>query len=199
MLTSDADQIKHVRIIKITAICGILIPIIIFTSIFFAISVAPWFEWTKNALSNLGVDGLSAFFFNNGLIIGGFFIFIYSLCLIHLLKNKIGAILLLGSSISLIGIGIFPETIFILHFLTSAAFFILITIAMLTIGLTMYISNYYKTLGIIALFFSIIALVSPFSLICLNGIAIPEAMTCFPGFIWCMLFGIRISTGVKLN
>ncbi len=193
---STRDQIKHIRLIKITAICGILIPIIIFSSIFFAISVAPWFEWTNNALSNLGVEGLSAFFFNNGLILGGFIIFIFSLCLIHLLKNKIGAYLLLGSSISLIGIGVFPETIFLLHYLTSVVFFILITIAMVIIGFTMVMSNSYKILGKIALFFSIIALMSPFTLIYLNGIAIPEAMVCFPAFIWCMLFGIRISTGV---
>ncbi len=193
---STQDQIKHIRLIKITAICGILIPIIIFSSIFFAISVAPWFEWTNNALSNLGVEGLSAFFFNNGLILGGFIIFIFSLCLIHLLKNKIGAYLLLGSSISLIGIGVFPETIFLLHYLTSVVFFILITIAMVIIGFTMLMSNSYKILGKIALFFSIIALMSPFTLIYLNGIAIPEAMVCFPAFIWCMLFGIRISTGV---
>ncbi len=193
---STQDQIKHIRLIKITAICGILIPIIIFSSIFFAISVAPWFEWTNNALSNLGVEGLSAFFFNNGLILGGFIIFIFSLCLIHLLKNKIGAYLLLGSSISLIGIGVFPETIFLLHYLTSVVFFILITIAMVIIGFTMVMSNSYKILGKIALFFSIIALMSPFTLIYLNGIAIPEAMVCFPAFIWCMLFGIRISTGV---
>ncbi len=193
---STQDQIKHIRLIKITAICGILIPIIIFSSIFFAISVAPWFEWTNNALSNLGVEGLSAFFFNNGLILGGFIIFIFSLCLIHLLKNKIGAYLLLGSSISLIGIGVFPETIFLLHYLTSVVFFILITIAMVIIGFTMLMSNSYKILGKIALFFSIIALMSPFTLSYLNGIAIPEAMVCFPAFIWCMLFGIRISTGV---
>lgn len=196
---STQDQIKHIRLIKITAICGILIPIIIFSSIFFAISVAPWFEWTNNALSNLGVEGLSAFFFNNGLILGGFIIFIFSLCLIHLLKNKIGAYLLLGSSISLIGIGVFPETIFLLHYLTSVVFFILITIAMVIIGFTMLMSNSYKILGKIALFFSIIALMSPFTLSYLNGIAIPEAMVCFPAFIWCMLFGIRISTGVQLN
>jgi len=133
------------------------------------------------------------------LILGGFFVFIFSICLIHLLKNKIGAYILLGSSISLVGIGIFPETISILHYLTSAAFFILLTIAMLIIGITMYFSNSYKKLGIIALFFSIIALVSPLTLSHLNGIAIPEAMACFPAFIWFMFFGLKISVGAQLN
>ena len=192
---STLDKISYIQLIKITAVCGILTPIIIFTSIFFAISVAPWFKWTNNALSDLGVEGLSAFFFNNGLIFGGFFVFIFSLCLIRLLKNKIGAYLLLGSSISLVGVGIFPETSTILHFFTSAAFFILLTISMLVIGITMYFSNSYKTLGIIALFFSIVALSSTLTLSHLNGIAIPEAMICFPAFIWCMFFGIKISAG----
>ena len=190
------DQTKNIKLNKIIAVCGILIPIIIFTSIFIAISVAPWFKWTNNALSDLGVRGLSAFFFNNGLILGGFFIFIFSLCLLRLLKNKIGAYLLLGSSISLIGIGIFPETIIILHYLTSTTFFILLTIAMLIIGITMYINNSYKKLGTTALIFSIIALLSPLTLGHFTGIAIPEAIACFPAFIWCMLFGIKISSGI---
>lgn len=190
------DQIKNIRLNKITAVCGILIPIIIFTSIFIAISVAPWFKWTNNALSDLGVRGLSAFFFNNGLILGGFFIFIFSLCLLRLLKNKIGAYLLLGSSISLIGIGIFPEPIILLHYLTSATFFILLTIAMLIIGITMYINNSYKKLGTTALIFSIIALLSPLTLGHFTGIAITEAIACFPAFIWCMFFGIKISSGI---
>ena len=196
---SEINQIKNIRLIKITALSGIMTPIIIFTSIFFAISVAPWFEWTNNALSNLGVEGLSAFFFNSGLILGGFLILIFSLCLLRLLKNKIGAYLLFGSSFSLMGIGIFPETIFLLHYFTSAAFFILITITMLIIGITMYFNNSYKTLGAIALFFSIIAMLSPFTLSYLNGIAIPEAIACFPAFIWCMFFGIKISIGAPLN
>ena len=194
-----AVQIKHIRLIKITTLCSILIPIIIFTSIFVAISVAPWFEWRNNALSDLGVRGVSAFFFNNGLIIGGFFIFIFSICLMRLLKNKFGSYLLLGSSISLVGIGIFPETIFILHYLTSAAFFILLTIAMLIIGITMNSNDSYKILGAIALFFSIIALMSPLTISYFNGIAIPEAIACFPAFLWCMFFGVKIIVETQLN
>jgi hypothetical membrane protein len=196
---SVVNQIKHTVLIKITIICSFLIPVIIFISIFLAISLSPWFDWTNNALSDLGVDGLSAIFFNYGLILGGFLVFIFSLCLLGLLKNKIGAYFLLGSSISLICAGIFPATNSLLHFLTSAAFFILLTISMLVIGITMYFSKTYKTLGIIALFFSIIALLSPLSLCYYNGIAIPEALASFPAFVWCMFFGIKIITDVKLD
>ena len=121
-MTKESNPIKK-KITRIAGICGISTPIVIFICIGFAISYSPWFRWTKHALSDLGVEGISALFFNSGMIIGGILVLIFSLGLIKTLSNKTGAYILSLSSLSLFGIGIFPETVYTIHFITSAAFF----------------------------------------------------------------------------
>ena len=58
-------------------ICGMLSPIVIFTFLGLSLSQAPWFQWTQHALSNLGIKGVSAIFFNSGFILGGILTFIF--------------------------------------------------------------------------------------------------------------------------
>jgi len=133
----DRKPMIKQKITRLAGICGVLVPIVIFISIWLAIYGAPWFRWTNNALSELGVEGISAFFFNNGIILGGIFAFIFSLGLVKILSNKIGAYLLAVSSLALIGAGLFPITVFELHYVSSAAFFVLLTAALFIIGITM--------------------------------------------------------------
>ena len=156
-------------------------------------SDSPWFRWTSNALSDLGVSGISAFFFNNALILGGIFAFIFSIGLIKTLSNKIGAYILGVSSLALIAAGIFPETIFVLHYISSAAFFVLLTIALFIIGITLKQDRFEQNMGVAAIVFALFAISSPIFLKFLNGIAIPEAIACFPAFFWCMTYGLRMT------
>jgi hypothetical membrane protein len=181
------------QITKISGICGILIPIVVFLCIGIAMLYSPWFNWTKHALSDLGVGGISAIFFNSGMIIGGILAFIFSLGMIKLMDNKIGAYTLTLSSLALIGIGIFPETIFTIHFIVSASFFVLLAIALLTIGLTIKKNQSERHMGIIATVFSMVAFFSIALLLPWEGIAIPEALSCFPAFIWFLLYGIKMT------
>lgn len=170
-----------------------MIPIVVFSGIMLAMSGSPWFEWTKNALSDLGVEGISAFFFNNGLILGGIFTFVFSLGLAKMLSKKTGAYILAISSLALIGVGLFPKTIFIIHYLSSAIFFILLTLALLFIGLSMKKDNFEQNLGTVAIAFALFAFSSPLFLSFLDGVAVPEAIVCFPAFIWCMTFGFKMT------
>ena len=85
---------KKIRITRIAGICGVLLPVVVFISIWFAMSDAPWFRWTHNALSDLGLEGVSAFFFNNGMIFGGILAFVFSIGLSKTLSNKTGAYIL---------------------------------------------------------------------------------------------------------
>ena len=62
---------KKLIIKKLTGLCGILTPFVFLTGILIAMLYSPWFKWTNNALSDLGAEGISAFFFNNTLIFGG--------------------------------------------------------------------------------------------------------------------------------
>jgi hypothetical protein len=48
-------------------------------------------------------------------------------------------------------------------------------------------------MGIIAIFLGIIACSSIIFQNFLKGIAIPEAIVCFPAFIWFMIFGIKLT------
>ena len=181
------------RMTKIAGICGILLPFVVFLFIGIAMLYSPWFNWTKHALSDLGVEGISAIFFNSGTIIGGSLAFGFSLGIIKLMENKIGAYTLALSSLALIGIGIFPETIFTIHFIVSAAFFVLLAISLLLIGLTTRKNQSERSLGILAIIFALLAICSTVFLIPWEGIAIPETLSCFPAFIWCMMYGFKMT------
>jgi hypothetical membrane protein len=185
--------IKKIKITSIAGICGIFTPIIIFSSIALAMLDASWFRWTHNALSDLGIEGLSAFFFNNGIILGGLLIVVFSIGLTRILKNKTGAYILLISSLAFIGAGVFPKTEFTLHFISSSIFFIFLTASLFVIGLSLKNEDSDQTMGIIAIFLGIIACSSIIFQNFLKGIAIPEAIVCFPAFIWFMIFGIKLT------
>ncbi|KYK28770.1 hypothetical protein AYK20_06615 [Thermoplasmatales archaeon SG8-52-1] len=176
-----------------------MIPTVIFLSIWIAISDASWFRWTHNALSDLGIEGISALFFNNGLILGGIFVFIFSIGLTKIFRNKIGAYFLAISSLALIGAGIFPKTIYSLHFVSSVIFFVFLTLALFIIGFSLKKEGIEQNLGIVAIILAMIACSSIFIQNFLKGIAIPEAIVCFPAFIWFMIFGLKMTINPELD
>ena len=181
------------RITRIAGICGILLPIVVFMCIGFAMSHSPWFRLTEHALSDLGVEGIPAIFFNSGMILGGILILVFSIGLIKILSNKTGAYILSLSSLALIGIGIFPGTGYALHFIVSTAFFALLTISLLFIGLTIKQDQFERNVGMLAALFAILAICSTVLIVPWEGIAIPESLSCFPAFIWCMMYGVKMT------
>ena len=120
--------------IKAAALLGISAPIVAFTSIFTAITLSPWFSWTGNALSDLGV-GEAAAIFNFGLIASGLMLIPLPIALYTVSEGgleRLSAILLLLSAVLLSSIGFFSESYGRLHYYVSAAFF-------LTLPLTIYL------------------------------------------------------------
>jgi hypothetical membrane protein len=184
---------KSNRITKIAGLCGILLPAIVFVCIGFAISHSPWFKWTHNALSDLGVEGISALFFNSGMVFGGILALLFSIGLMKTLSNKIGAYTLGLSAVALIGIGVFPENINLPHFIASAAFFILVTLSLIILAMTIKKDKFEKNMAGLATIFAMIALSSGLLLLPFEGIAIPESIVCFPAFIWCMIYGLKMT------
>jgi hypothetical membrane protein len=184
---------KQSGITRVAGMCGMFLPVVIFTSLGLSIASSPWFIWTQHALSDLGIQENTALLFNYGMIIGGILALIFSLGLMKILSNKLGASLLALSSLALIGIGVFPETIFALHFVTSASFFILLAIALLIIGLTSTQNSFERNIGLLALVLVFIAICSTVFLFHFDGIAIPEALSCFPAFIWCSIVGMKMT------
>lgn len=180
-------------ITRVAGVCGILLPVVIFTCLGLSIASAPWFTWTQHALSDLGIYENTEALFNYGMIVGGILTLIFSLGLMEILSNKTGAYLLALSAVALIGIGLFPETIFTLHFITSASFFVLLTIAFLIIGITIRRNSFERAIGLSALVLALIAIGSTVTLFHVDGIAIAEAFSCFPAFIWCQIVGLKMT------
>ena len=120
--------------VKLFGYFGILAPILGFIMIFIAISTAPWFSWTGNALSDLGVEGLTAVLFNSGLAMTSAVMITFSLGLYELTKgSRVGTlsfILMLAASTWLLGIGRFPETTGRIHYYFSVAFFVTLPLAL---------------------------------------------------------------------
>ena len=187
-------KLDHTSITKIAGLCGVLVPIVVFVCIGLSMTQAPWFKWTHNALSDLGIKSNAAAFFNIGMILGGSLTFVFSLGLIRILSNKIGAYILSLSALGLIGIGLFPETIFTLHFISSATFFVLLALSLLLIGLKIKQDPFERNMGMLATLFAMVAISSTIFLIPFEGVAIPEAFACFPAFIWCMIYGAKMTS-----
>ena len=189
------QQLKYTVITRIAGICGVLIPVVVFLCIGLALTQSSWFGWANNALSDLGARENVAAIFNNGLILGGIFAFIFSIGLAKILSRKIGAYILAISALALIGVGVFPETLFSLHYIMSAAFFVFLAISLFVVGITIKRGNFEQNMGLIAFIFALFAFVSPVFLPFLNGIAIPEALACFPALVWCMVYGAKMAVG----
>jgi hypothetical membrane protein len=176
----------------IAGICGAFLPVVIFTCLGFALASSPWFDWTHHALSDLGISATSAAFFNYGMVLGGILLFVFSLGLLQVLSKKMGAYLFILSSCTLMGIGVFNETLFPLHFVTSASFFILLTSSLFFIGVTAKQDTIGLKMGLLSLLFSLVAVCSTIFFFYAPGIAIPEALSCFPAFFWCMVVGFKM-------
>ena len=173
---------KHLRF---SVISGILSPIFGFFIVFIAISYAPWFSWTNNALSDLGRQGNEAIIFNNGLMITGLLILLFSRGLYEIaIKNfwgKLGSIIHIIASLFLFLIGLFNINITPWHFYVSVGFFVTLPIAIIIYSIYLYQSKM-PFFALIGWIFSVTALL----IWTLNwsSVAIPEATSAGLCSIW---------------
>jgi len=165
------------RLIKAAAICGILGVVAVYPLILLAIFYHPDFSWFNNALSDLGVKGISAIIFNTSLILGGTLLFIFTIGLMmHItgVISKIGSILLLTSAIFLALIGLFPENCGVIHFYVSVAFFVLTVLSLLALSSCLLLKSS-KVSGLLTLGGALVAAL--IWLLPWKGVAIPEAIS----------------------
>lgn len=185
---------KDELINKISGLSGFLIPIISTFMIIISILQNSWFNWQGYAISDLGRSIGSPIIFNNGIILTGFLLLIFSLGVVNFLKkNRYIAIVLIIGSFFLMGAGVFPLPSF-WHIYVSSLFFVLFTLFFLLFGIKYFrdTSVFIKKMSLFSIVIVLISLFSLFFLFVFEGIAITEFLIIIPGFFWCMVFGVHM-------
>ena len=184
------------RFIRLSGICGIILPIYTIVLLFLSIPQSTGFSWTENAISDLGRLEYGSIYFNIGLILIGVLLLTFSVGM-HLLltEQRTGPTIFALSAIYLIGVGIYPLPLSE-HVDISGLFFIAFPIGFVVFGIVNYKSeiSFLRKMGFAALSLLIIYAIAPITLLFVNGIAIPEALVIIPGFFWCMILGFYMLT-----
>lgn len=116
-------------------IAGIIGPVVALILTFADTVISPWFVWTQNALSDLGVHPYS-YLFNYSLIFEGVMNFFLALGLMTFYKlRKYIVVALMISGISLALVGIFVETYHPYHLMFALIYFLLFPISIIMFGL----------------------------------------------------------------
>lgn len=181
---------------RIAGVCGIASQVIGLVSLLVAVSMSPWFSWTENYLSVLGVKGSATTLFNSGLILTGLLSLVFAIglgksFLSSRLLGQLGMVGLALGSVALSAMGIFPRSIDIPHNCASLAFFLFISLAIFLIGLRL-ITLSQKAWGVLSL--TVVILINVFQLIPWpwSGGAIPQLLSVLPWSLWTMTFGVRL-------
>ena len=128
------------KFLRLAGLSGVAAPLFAFTVLGLSIRSSPWFSWTKNALSDLGVSGPGSYIFNYGLVLTGMLAMVFSLGLYELAESsvsgRLGFLLSVAGDVFLSGIGIFPETSGRIHYYVSVAFFVSMPLSMLALGIS---------------------------------------------------------------
>lgn len=180
--------------IRVAGLCGVIGPIVSLSMVLLAVANSPWFNWTRNALSDLGVRGFSSLLFNSGLVIGGTLMTVFALGLVEVMKGsvlgRLGAFILVLDGAFLTAIGIFPETFGAVHLYVSAAFFALIPPSLIPLGVAMVGNPPGKMLGLLAFLAAVVAMAVWF--FPWNGVAIPETISSLAASSWSIPAGLRV-------
>jgi hypothetical membrane protein len=186
---------------RISGVCGIASQLVGLTAILVVASISPWFSWTENDLSVLGIDGSTTSLFNSGLIATGLLSLVFAMGLgKSLVTNRVGyfgmASLFLGS-ISLSAVGLFPRSIDLPHDSASIAFFVFIALALLLIGIDAIVASQrlWGALSLVAAAVTLAFLLAPWPW---TGGAIEQLLSCLPWALWTVFLGARLLTGKRL-
>lgn len=183
-------------LIRVAGFCGLTSQVIGLITLLVVVSQSPWFSWTDNDLSVLGVVGSARPIFNAGLILAGALSFILAIGLgkSFLSEGRLGqagVVSLTLGSVALSAMGIFPRNIDIPHDSASLAFFIFMPIAIFLFGIRA-VTTGQKIWGNLSLSAATL-------MICLQLIpwpwprgAIPQLLSALPWSLWTSALSISL-------
>lgn len=203
---------------RFAAVCGILGPLVGFSSIGAAVALsASWFNWFIHALSDLGnpimLGGFygtlgwnpAAPIFNGGMFATGVLATFFGLQLLHIQRSEKslagmgGGILFIIAMLCLAGVGIFNEVLILGHIITAAGFFFATMLASIAYGVTFLRVAKSRLIGSLTLVMGIIilaTLVMMFGrLLPFTGAAIPEMIVAVAAFAWVVPLSLQLYLG----
>lgn len=185
---------------KIAGVCGIASQFVALAILLFAVLKSPWFSWTENDISVLGVNGSATTLVNSGFILTGVLSLIFAIGLRrNLLTSRLGqsgmASLVLGS-IMISAIGIFPRTIGLPHDVASVAAYIFITLALFLVGVSALTASHIVW-GLLSLAGSVIMVVFQLVPWPWSGGSIPQLLISLPWSILTIILGVGLLLGFQ--
>ncbi|MGC8506547.1 MAG: DUF998 domain-containing protein [Thermoplasmata archaeon] len=178
---------------------GLIGPLLTLTLIFIDIAISPWYSWSKNALSDLGVHPYS-YLFNGGVIIGGLsemIFFVYVGRDVKYFKGIYAVLALGGASLALVGVfnENSPDD---LHLIFALLYFVLFPISAIIVGARTAGKNHgfsaYSILsGIIALAVILYGIMFIFRVVSpIVGLGVPETIEAVILASWSAVISIAI-------
>lgn len=189
---------RTLKLIRLAGISGIISSTLPLIMIVASTVLEKSFSWAKDPLSDIGVTQ-TAWLFNSSLIIGGLFNLLFAIGLPYYLGKstllKIGASLIIVSSISLALVGVFTENYKVIHTLVAIGYLLLTPIGLICIGIGDKSKQFGKVsivLGITALLvilgLPIIAFVANLQM----GFAVPEFVEALVLSTWTFWVSLKV-------
>jgi len=168
---------------------GVLVPVTLLLGVLLALQAAPWFSWTVNALSDLGIPPGSGLFFNGAMVCAGVLLLLFSLG-VRIRVSRTAGMMLSLAAVMLVGVGLVSERAFWVHWVISGSFFFLLVGTFLffwfhtSVHDKMFMKSSRGLCGI--------AVVSTGWFWFFPGAAVPEVCVLVPAFFWCAWVGVVI-------
>ena len=190
--------------IKASAICGMIgfVVFLFFTTT--AMTLIPGYNILTQFFSELGVSGFAAMIFNSGLMMSGLLFAIFFLGLNFYLKKylptgekepliaRTGIVIGVASAISLIGVGLFPMTMPLVHLIPTAAFFGFAGVSIMM--LSVYLFSLRKKIVYVIPGIAVIVIDSVFAL---YTIPVIQKVAVFAIAFWFLAMAVRMYTDTK--
>ena len=181
---------------KISGLCGIIGPTTAILVIFLAVSRAPWFSWTDNALSDLGVSDV-AYLFNSAVIFAGVLNFVFAMRVNRVFGqdrlSNIGSLTLVLGGASLGLVGVFTVDTPVIHWLVAMGYFVLFPVALIILGYSL--RNLDRKYGVFTILSGVLAFGGIFGLMGFyRGLAIPEIVEAVILALWTASMGYKLMT-----